>query len=49
MTRKLSLTTDGRNVVVYLHKGDLPADVTFNGPIAVDSETLGLSLVRDPL
>jgi ribonuclease D len=48
MTRKLSLTTDGRNVVVYLHKGDLPADVTFNGPIAVDSETLGLSLVRDP-
>ena len=49
MTRKLSLTADGRNVVVYLHKGDLPADVTFNGSIAVDSETLGLSLVRDPL
>lgn len=49
MTRKLSLTADGRNVVVHLHKGDLPADVTFNGDIAVDSETLGLSLVRDPL
>ena len=49
MTRKLSLTVDGRNIAVYLHKGDLPADVTFNGPIAVDSETLGLSLVRDPL
>ena len=49
MTRKLSLTADGRNVAVYLHKGDLPADVTFNGPVAVDSETLGLSLVRDPL
>jgi ribonuclease D len=49
MTRKLSLTADGRNVVVYLHKGDLPADVTFSGSIAVDSETLGLSLVRDPL
>lgn len=49
MTRKISLTTDGRNVVVHLHKGDLPADVKFSGPIAVDSETLGLSLVRDPL
>ena len=33
MTRKLSLTVDGRNVAVLLHKGDLPADVTFNGPI----------------
>ena len=49
MTRKLSLTVDGRNVVVQLHKGDLPADVKFNGAVAVDSETLGLSLVRDPL
>ena len=49
MTRKLSLTVDGKNVVVNLHKGDLPASVTFNGPIAVDSETMGLSLVRDPL
>jgi ribonuclease D len=49
MTRKLSLTVDGRNIAVYLHKGDLPAEVTFKGAIAVDSETLGLSLVRDPL
>ncbi|MBI3438958.1 MAG: ribonuclease D [Proteobacteria bacterium] len=49
MARKLSLTVDGKNVVVHLHKGDLPADVKFNGPVAVDSETLGLSLVRDPL
>jgi ribonuclease D len=49
MTRKLSLTVDGRNVAVHLHKGDLPASVTFSGPVAVDSETLGLSLVRDPL
>jgi ribonuclease D len=49
MTRKLSLTVDGRNVAVYLHKGDLPASVTFSGAVAVDSETLGLSLVRDPL
>jgi ribonuclease D len=49
MTRKLSLTVDGRNVAVYLHKGDLPDSVSFNGPVAVDSETMGLSLVRDPL
>lgn len=49
MTRKLSLTVDGKNVSVYLHKGDLPDTVTFNGAVAVDSETLGLSLIRDPL
>ncbi len=49
MARKLSITADGKNVVVHLHKGDLPPSVTFNGAIAVDSETLGLSLVRDPL
>lgn len=49
MTRKLSITVDGRNVQVFLHKGDLPESVTFNGAIAVDSETMGLSLVRDPL
>lgn len=49
MARKLSLTVDGKNVAVHLHHGDLPADVTFSGPVAVDSETLGLSLVRDPL
>ena len=49
MARKLSLTVDGKNISVHLHQGDLPADVSFNGAIAVDSETLGLSLVRDPL
>jgi ribonuclease D len=49
MARKLSLTVDGKNVAVHLHANDLPASVTFNGPIAVDSETMGLSLVRDPL
>ena len=49
MTRKLSLTVDGKNVAVYLHKGDLPDSVSFNGPVAVDSETMGLSLIRDPL
>jgi ribonuclease D len=49
MTRKLSLTVDAKNIVVHLHKGDLPETVTFTGPVAVDSETMGLSLVRDPL
>ncbi len=49
MTRKLSLTVDGRNVVVYLHRADLPDTVSFSGSVAVDSETMGLSLVRDPL
>jgi ribonuclease D len=49
MTRKLSLTVDGKNVVVHLHRGDLPGSVSLSGPVAVDSETLGLSLVRDPL
>ncbi len=49
MIRKLSNTVDGKNVVVYLHQGDLPDAVAFNGAVAVDSETLGLSLVRDPL
>ncbi len=49
MTRKLSLTVDGKNVAVQLHQGDLPDGVSFNGAVAVDSETMGLSLVRDPL
>jgi ribonuclease D len=49
MARKLSLTVDGKNVSVHLHQGDLPGELSFNGPVAVDSETLGLSLVRDPL
>ena len=49
MTRKISLTVEGRNVAVHLHQGDLPESVSFNGAVAVDSETLGLSLVRDPL
>ena len=43
------MTIDGKNIAVHLHKGDLPDSVKFNGPVAVDSETMGLSLVRDPL
>lgn len=47
--KKLSLTVDGKAVAVHLHKGDLPDGTVFDGDIAVDSETLGLSLVRDRL
>lgn len=49
MTRRLSLTVDTRNLAVHLHRGDLPADVKFGPQVAVDTETLGLSLVRDKL
>jgi ribonuclease D len=34
---------------VTLHKFDLPAEVTFSGEVAVDTETLGLNLNRDRL
>jgi ribonuclease D len=34
---------------IELHKGDLPADVTFKKSVAVDSETLGLKPHRDRL
>jgi ribonuclease D len=34
---------------ISLHKGDLPADLTFQGSVAVDTETLGLKPHRDRL
>jgi ribonuclease D len=33
----------------HLHRGDLPADITFKDSIAVDTETTGLRLHRDRL
>jgi ribonuclease D len=33
----------------FLHKNDLPADVKFTKSIAVDSETMGLNIIRDRL
>jgi ribonuclease D len=36
-------------MTIYLHEGDLPADVFAPGPIAVDSETMGLNPHRDRL
>jgi ribonuclease D len=37
------------NSKIHLHKGDLPADVSFPNGVAVDSETLGLKPHRDRL
>ena len=34
---------------IYFHEEDLPADVTFEGPIAVDTEAMGLHPARDRL
>lgn len=36
-------------MTITLHRGDLPADVDLGQLVAVDTETLGLSLVRDKL
>jgi ribonuclease D len=36
-------------LTIHFHQGDLPAGVDFGASVAVDSETLGLSLTRDPL
>ncbi|MGJ3231743.1 MAG: ribonuclease D [Oceanicaulis sp.] len=34
-------------MTIHLHKGDLPADLDLGARVAVDTETQGLSLVRD--
>lgn len=36
-------------MTIYLHEGDLPENILAPGPIAVDSETLGLNPLRDRL
>jgi ribonuclease D len=35
--------------IVKLHRNDLPAELVFTGPVAVDTETLGLKPHRDRL
>jgi ribonuclease D len=37
------------SAIVKLHKNDLPANVTFSGSVAIDTETLGLKPHRDRL
>ena len=39
----------GLRVIVHSHEGDLPDGLELGPVVAVDTETLGLSLVRDPL
>ena len=34
---------------IKFHKGDLPSGLSWGSSVAVDTETLGLSLVRDKL
>ena len=36
-------------MVNYIHKGDIPEDLTFSNSIAVDTETTGLKINRDRL
>ncbi len=36
-------------MTIHLHKGDLPDGLDFGTSVAVDSETMGLRLGRDPL
>jgi ribonuclease D len=33
----------------YLHEGDLPGDLDLGASVAIDSETMGLKIGRDPL
>ncbi len=36
-------------MTIHLHKGDLPENISFGKSVAVDTETQGLSMVRDKL
>lgn len=36
-------------MTIHLHHNDLPADISFEGSVAVDSETMGLNPLRDRL
>ena len=36
-------------MTIHLHRGDLPADLDLGAVVAIDSETMGLNLTRDPL
>ncbi len=36
-------------MTIHLHQGDLPNGLTFGASVAIDSETMGLRVGRDPL
>jgi ribonuclease D len=42
-------TVKFRPMTIYLHKYDLPDDVSFGSSVAIDTETMGLNPVRDRL
>ena len=44
-----STVGQGANMSVYLHEEDLPAGILAEGPVAVDTETMGLITPRDRL
>jgi ribonuclease D len=39
----------GPTMTIRLHRGDLPADVSYGSVVAIDTETLGLNPLRDRL
>lgn len=39
----------GLTLTNHVHKGDLPSGISFTGAVAVDTETMGLSVARDRL
>lgn len=36
-------------MAIFLHKNDLPAEIKFDSAIAIDTETMGLNIIRDRL
>jgi ribonuclease D len=44
-----SMVGQGASMSVYLHEEDLPAGLLAEGPVAVDTETMGLITARDRL
>lgn len=49
MSRRVSITVEGKNYSVELHRGDLGEHVRFEGAVAVDTEAMGLDFHRDRL
>ena len=36
-------------MTIFLHKNDIAADIDFGASIAIDTETMGLNILRDRL
>src|ERR1700741_383087 len=46
---KIQLIARGAPMTIRLHRGDLPDLSRYRGPVAIDTETMGLDLRRDRL